>query len=178
MADKKAKANTADDTLNLEPKKGFLKRFKTLFLILGATCTVLFSICASIGATLYLTQDNTSSQSKGREMQEKIAELETRIVKQDALLATVTSNTEELKTYLRHSSASSIKNIMLNQEKNIQSFLIILKASLRDLSIIVGREADDWQRDYDTQLTIAIQQSQKREELLKLLKTGEPPAKQ
>lgn len=177
MVDKKNRANTADEALDVKPKQGFLQRFKTLFLILGAILTVLLSVGASIGVTVYFTQKDASSQAENSKTQERIIELETRIAQQDTLLASITTNTEELKTYLRHSSASSIKNIMLDQEKNIQSFLVVLKASLRDLSIIVGRDADDWQRDYEVQLTIAIQQSQKREELLKLLKTGEPPAK-
>ncbi|MFT2111149.1 hypothetical protein [Marinomonas sp. 2405UD68-3] len=169
-----------DESLNIKPKKGVLKRFKTLFLIIALLLTFFSSIGGSVGLTLYLTQSDDVSDLQIEQMTEltkDITELQNRITQQDSTLIQIADNTEQLKTYLRHSSASSIKNIMLDQEKNIQSFLIVLKASMRDLSLIVG-QSDDWQQDYDEQLNQAIQQSKRREKLLSILKTGEPVSQQ
>ena len=173
MVDNKTSAKPVEESLDIKSKKSVFKRFKKLFLMLAFLLTIIISVAASVSTTLFLIKGSSTTQTKELESQEKIATLEARITQQDAILQQVAGNTAELKTYLRHSSANSLKNIMLNQEKNIQSFLVVLKASMRDLSVIVGR-ADDWQRDYDNQLNIAIQQSQKREQLLVLLKTGEP----
>ncbi len=175
MTNSKA-AEEQDTSLDIDIKKSFFKRFKLLFFIIALILTTLVSIGGSIGVTFYLTQGGTerqAQQEKVEQLEQEVAELQTIIAQQDSTLSQIAGNTDQLTTYLRHSSASSIKNIMLDQESNIQSFLIVLKASMRDLSIIIGR-ADDWQEDYDEQLNIAIAQSQKREQLLSLLKTGEP----
>ena len=81
-----------------------------------------------------------------------------------------------LKLYLRHSSSTALKNILVDQEQNIQAYLKVMKSAMRDLSELSPRTTD-WNDEYQYQLDLALKGSIEREDLLKLLKTGEPNEK-
>lgn len=176
MAEAKKRSRDEENDDVKQPKESLLKKKPGLVLIIAVAVTMLLSVSISTGVTILLipTSDvNIVSQEEFVTVQETIAEFEEKINQQEALLTGIDAKTDEMKVYLRHSSATAIKNIMIDQEKNIQSFLVALKAGMRDLSVIV-RGSADWQQDYDNQINIAIEHSIKREQVLQLLKTGAP----
>ncbi|EAQ67414.1 hypothetical protein MED121_15844 [Marinomonas sp. MED121] len=73
---------------------------------------------------------------------------------------------------LSHSSASVLKNILMEQELNFQSFLHTLKAGMLDLSTELPNGAD-WYENYGHQITQAQQHSIKRHSLLNMVKTDD-----
>ena len=82
---------------------------------------------------------------------------------------------ELLQVHLRHSSAKALKNILIDQEKNIQKMLTILNGSMRELAVEIP-EGEDWYQNYGAKLSQVQRLSMQREELLRLLKTGEVEA--
>lgn len=77
----------------------------------------------------------------------------------------------KLEQHLRHSSATALKTILMDQEMNFQRFLQTLRAGMRDLSVEIPNGAD-WYDDYGKQILSAQKHSIKRHNLLEMLKTG------
>lgn len=79
-----------------------------------------------------------------------------------------------LEQHLRHSSATALKTILMDQEMNFQKFLQTLKSGMRELSLEVPNGAD-WYDDYGSQINMAQKSSIQRHNLLSLLKTEPIP---
>jgi len=110
---------------------------------------------------------------KDNEQDTLILSFQESIEEQNTKLRIMKDQNDVLQLYLRHSSATALKNILINQEQNIQAYLKVMKLAMKDLSDIVPRTTD-WNNEYQYQLDLAQKGSLKREDLLKLLKTGEP----
>ena len=152
------------------------KQPKTLF-IAFALCFAI-SVAASSGITYLLLQskDDPVTASKLSEHDELLSNLQKTMTQQEEKIKAIKDQNETLKLYLRHSSATALKNILINQEQNIQAYLKVMKSAMGDFSALIPRTTD-WNDEYQYQLDLALKGSIKREDLLKLLKTGEPNEK-
>ncbi len=157
-----------EDTPKKKPK-GLLISFFLCFM---------FSVAASSGITFFLMKSSEQDQKadKGNEQDALLISFQESITRQDTKLKIMKDQNDVLQLYLRHSSATALKNILINQEQNIQAYLKVMKLAMKDLSDIVPRTTD-WNNEYQYQLDLAQKGSLKREDLLKLLKTGEPNEK-
>ena len=138
----------------------------------------LLSVCASSGVTYFLlqSQEDIETVTKLSTHEEQLLNIQETLSQQDTKLKAIEEQSETLKLYLRHSSATALKNILINQEQNIQAYLKVMKSAMSDLSALSPRTTD-WNDEYQYQLDLALKGSIKREDLLKLLKTGEPNEK-
>ncbi|NLQ16815.1 hypothetical protein HGG82_04170 [Marinomonas sp. M1K-6] len=137
-----------------------------------------FSVGASSGITYLLlpTKDAAASNDKLTAQDQKIAKLQKTLTEQAAKINAIEAQNETLALYLRHSSATALKNILINQEQNIQAYLQIMKSAMKELSTLSPR-ITSWNNEYQYQLDLALKGSLEREDLLELLKTGEPNEK-
>lgn len=164
------------DDKNLQeeaPKK------KPIMLIIAFFLCFIFSVGASSGITYFLLQpspEETQFTEKITQQSTLLSNVEQTLTKQDAKIEAIEEQNDVLKLYLRHSSATALKNILIDQEQNIQSYLKVMKSAMRDLSALSPRTTD-WNDEYQYQLDLALKGSLEREDLLKLLKTGEPNEK-
>lgn len=164
------------DDKNLQeeaPKK------KPIMLIIAFFLCFIFSVGASSGITYFLLQpspEETQFTEKITQQSTLLSNVEQTLSKQDAKIEAIEEQNDVLKLYLRHSSATALKNILIDQEQNIQSYLKVMKSAMRDLSALSPRTTD-WNDEYQYQLDLALKGSLEREDLLKLLKTGEPNEK-
>ncbi|MEP3349857.1 MAG: hypothetical protein ABJN96_07875 [Marinomonas sp.] len=152
------------------PKKG------SKLIWVGFILCFILSVGASAGVTFFLTQPKEAEPAtspKDTEQDALLLNLKSSIAQQNSQLAELKAQNDVLKLYLRHSSSTALKNILINQEQNIQAYLVLMKSAMGDLSNIV-QGAADWDNKYQYQLDIAQKRSIEREDLLKLLKTGEP----
>ena len=167
-----AKPQAAPDTTEPTPKK------RSWALPIAFFLCLILSVSASSGiAYLVLIPEPTQAPviNENDEQQDLlIAQLEQNLAQTQQKLNALEQQAQVLSTYLRHSSASSLKNIMIDQEVNIQAYLKVMKSAIDDLAKITPR-ARKWNEEYQTQLDLALKGSLEREDLLKLLKTGEPP---
>lgn len=166
-----ANPQAAAETTETQPKKRSWAIPIAFFL-----CLVL-SVSASSAIT-YLVfipePDKAPLVNKNDEQQDlSIAQLEQSLTQAQQQIDALEQQTDVLSTYLRHSSANSLKNIMINQEVNIQAYLKVMKSAIDDLAKITPR-ARRWNEEYQIQLDLALKGSLEREDLLKLLKTGDP----
>lgn len=153
------------------------KRNLPLGLILGFVGCFFLSVGISAGITYWLTSSSNTDQliaQQQSEVETQLAAMRQSIEQQDAILSAINKETETLKTYLRHSSATSLKNILINQEENIQAYLAVMRQAIGDLTELLPRSGE-WETTYQYQMDIAIKASMERTTLLRLLKTGEPP---
>ncbi|ETI62181.1 hypothetical protein [Marinomonas profundimaris] len=144
-------------------------------------CLVCFilSITTSSGIAYFLIQSSKAdpeTTSKLNDQDDLIANLQQSLSQQETKIQAIENQNDVLKLYLKHSSATALKNILINQEQNIQAYLKVMKSAIDDLSLIVPRTMD-WNNEYQYQLDLAQKGSIEREDLLKLLKTGEPNEK-
>jgi flagellar basal body-associated protein FliL len=143
---------------------------------IGLILCFILSVAASSGVTYFLMQPKeveATLSDKDNEQDTVLLSLKASTAQQNSLLAELKSQNDVLKLYLRHSSSTALKNILINQEENIQAYLTLMKSAMADLSTIV-QGAADWDNKYQYQLDIAQKRSIEREDLLRLLKTGEP----
>jgi hypothetical protein len=176
MPESSRKPRNREDENEVSAKKSFFDLQNKAFFFIALAVTGLLSTVISVSVTLLLLPNEPSvsyTEEDILQTQTDIVNLQTLVEAHANTLTTMAEKDKILETYLRHSSATSLKNIMIDQERNIQSFLLAMKAGVRDLSLLV-KGTGDWQQDYDYQLEIAIQHSVKREEILALLKTGDP----
>ncbi|RBP78026.1 hypothetical protein EBI01_19325 [Marinomonas rhizomae] len=164
-----------DDKTPLEeaPKK------KPTMLIIAFFLCFIFSVGASSGVTYFLLQpseEDSQFAEKITEQSSQLSNVEQTLSQQDAKIKAIEEQNDVLKLYLRHSSATALKNILVDQEQNIQAYLKVMKSAMRDLSTLSPRTTD-WNDEYQYQLDLALKGSLEREDLLKLLKTGEPNEK-
>lgn len=162
-----------DSTAVASPKRnlplGMIAAFAGVFFL---------SIATSSGITLLLTsKDETTVEatSQTSELENQIAAMRQSIEQQNQILSAMSAENETLKTYLRHSSSTALKNILLNQEENIQSYLAVMRQAIGDLSDLLPRSSE-WETTYQYQMDIALKASMERATLLRMLKTGEPTA--
>lgn len=154
------------------------KRSLPIGLILGFLLCFLLSVAAASGITYYLVSSSDPAElisSQQSELDTQLAAMRQSIEQQNATLSAISAENETLKTYLRHSSATALKNIMINQEENIQTYLSVMRQAIGDLGELVPRSAE-WETTYQYQMNLALKASMERTTLLNLLKTGEPPA--
>ncbi|SBS28889.1 hypothetical protein MAQ5080_01238 [Marinomonas aquimarina] len=154
------------------------KRNLPIGLIVGFLICFLLSVAASAGITYSLVTSNNPTQlitEQQSEVETQLAAMRQSIEQQNATLSAINAENETLKTYLRHSSATALKNILINQEENIQAYLSVMRQAIGDLGELVPRSSD-WETTYQYQMDIALKASMERTTLLNLLKTGEPPA--
>ncbi|WP_111638341.1 hypothetical protein [Marinomonas shanghaiensis] len=135
----------------------------------------LASVAVSSGVTYFLlqSQEDIETITKLGAHEEQLSKIQETLTQQDMKMKAIEAQNETLKLYLRHSSATALKNILINQEQNIQAYLKVMKSAMSDLSALSPRTTD-WNDEYQYQLDLALKGSIKREDLLKLLKTGEP----
>jgi hypothetical protein len=149
---------------------------KPIMLIVAFFLCFIFSVAASSGVTYFLLQpspEDTQFAEKITEQSTLLSSVEQTLSQQDAKIKAIEEQNDVLKLYLRHSSATALKNILVDQERNIQAYLKVMKSAMRDLSALSPRTTD-WNDEYQYQLDLALKGSIEREDLLKLLKTGEP----
>ena len=166
MAEKKDDNQHDDDA----PKA----KLKTV--LLASVLAFTLSITSSTIITHLLLSSNKTDPAvleKNEDQDKAILKLQTTLQAQVDKIAALEAQNETLKLYLRHSSATALKNILIDQEKNIQSYLKITRGAITDLSPIVPRSTD-WSIKYQYQLDLAQKNSLERQDLLKILKTGEP----
>ncbi|MCB5162819.1 hypothetical protein [Marinomonas algarum] len=153
-----------------------VKKKRSFMLPIAFFLCFAFSVGASSGVTFFLLQPG----SEASPLEEKVTEQETLLTDMEALIEAqqlkinaLEAQDDVLTLYLRHSSATALKNILIDQERNIQAYLKVMKSSMKDLSNVVPRTTD-WNNEYQYQLDLALKGSIQREDLLALLKTGEP----
>ncbi|TYL47291.1 hypothetical protein [Marinomonas sp. IMCC 4694] len=152
------------------------KKKNSLKLPIAFFVCFLISVGASSGIAYFFLLpdlDNSNLAKKLTEQTTLTATMETSLLAQNDKISAIEEQNNTLKLYLRHSSATAIKNILIDQERNIQAYLKVMKSSMEDLSDIVPR-ATDWNNEYQYQLDLALKGSMQREDLLTILKTGEP----
>ncbi|WP_394182435.1 hypothetical protein [Marinomonas posidonica] len=141
-------------------------------------CFIL-SVGASGGISYFLissSKDDPELDSTLSKYDARITDVQNAQKKYSLQIDKIEKDSEELKLYLRHSSATALKNILINQEENIQSYLKVMKSAMNDLSRITP-DSTDWNSQYQYRLDLALKNSLEREDLLRLLKTGEPNEK-
>ena len=154
------------------------KRSLPIGLILGFLMCFLLSVAAASGITYYLVSSSDPAEllsEQQSEVDSQIAAMRQSIEQQNTQLSAISAENETLKTYLRHSSATALKNILINQEENIQAYLSVMRQAIGDLGELVPRSSE-WETTYQYQMDLALKASMERTTLLNLLKTGEPPA--
>ncbi|BFM51182.1 hypothetical protein [Marinomonas sp. THO17] len=161
--------NSSDNTSGQKPKSVLLPVLLCFILSVGASSGVSFFLISSSSNDAEI--DATLSKYDAR-----ITDVQNAQKKYSTQIDKIEATTEELKLYLRHSSATALKNILINQEENIQSYLKVMKSAMDDLSRITPDSAD-WNSQYQYRLDLALKNSLEREDLLRLLKTGEPNEK-
>ncbi|MBM6551683.1 hypothetical protein [Marinomonas ostreistagni] len=167
-----AKLTDENEALDVSAKKK-----KPIALIIGFAVCFLLSVGASAGITFWLTSSQNNSQqltTLQSQLDTQLSAMRQSIEQQNTTLSAMRGENETLRTYLRHSSADSIKNIMINQEENIQAYLSVMRQAIGDLAEIVPRSTE-WETTYQYQMDLALKSSMERASLLRLLKTGEPP---
>ncbi|MGB0782713.1 MAG: hypothetical protein ACPGRG_06030 [Marinomonas sp.] len=151
------------------------KKPKTLLITFFAC--FLLSVGSSSGITFYLMQSPSTEESIATnplvEQSNTIDLLQKSLSQQEEKIQAMEQQAEVLKLYLRHSSSTALKNILIDQEQNIQAYLKVMKSAMAELSVLSSRTID-WNEKYQYQLDLALKGSLEREDLLKLLKTGEP----
>jgi len=177
MANKNDSAKSeVDDTTERAPAKknwGILIAFFLCFIV---------SVAASIGGSYFLaapkvTPEKVADSVDANSNQAKqLATLQQAITAQTKSIQMIKAENDTLKLYLRHSSSTALKNILIDQEQNIQAYLKVMKAAMEDLTKLTP-STTDWNNKYQYQLDLALKGSLEREDLLKLLKTGEPNEK-
>lgn len=159
-----------------KPEEETPKKKKSIMLPIGFALCFFLSVGASSGVTFFLMQPSAEAsplEVTVTEQGEQITVLEDTMAQQNAKIQAIEEQNDTLKLYLRHSSATALKNILINQEQNIQAYLKVMKSSMEDLSSLVPRTTD-WNNEYQYQLDLALKGSIQREDLLAILKTGEP----
>lgn len=172
MATKPAKDKKVDDEKpadELAPKKSNKALFITAFVVF------ILSVSASSGVAFFLLspKESASSNDQLAQQEQLLTNLQESLKQQEVKINAIEEQNETLKLYLRHSSATALKNILIDQEQNIQAYLKVMKSAIGDFSALIPRTTD-WNNEYQYQLDLALKGSMKREDLLKLLKTGEP----
>lgn len=174
MAGKKdASKGEPDTTTEQATKKTSVK------MILAFFFCFLFSVAASVATTYYLTPkaDQVVTEETDNTLEQQLSSLQAAIATQKQTIEAVQAENQTLKLYLRHSSSTALKNILIDQENNIQAYLKVMKAAMDDLTKLTSGTRD-WNNKYQYQLDLAIKGSLERDDLLQLLKTGEPNEKQ
>lgn len=154
------------------------KRGLPIGLILSFLLCFLLSVAAASGITYYLVSSSNPAElisDQQSEVNSQLDAMRQSIEQQNATLSAINAENETLKTYLRHSSATALKNILINQEENIQAYLSVMRQAIGDLGELVPRSSE-WETTYQYQMDLALKASMERTTLLNLLKTGEPPA--
>lgn len=162
--------NPVDNAVVEAPKK------KPVMLIVAFLLCFIFSVSASSGVAYLLLKpspDTAKAVDTITDQSKIIATMERTLAQQSSKIKTIEEQSEVLKLYLRHSSSTALKNILIDQERNIQAYLKVMKSAMKDLSALSPRTTD-WNDEYQYQLDLALKGSIEREDLLKILKTGEP----
>lgn len=133
---------------------------------------IIIALSVSLSLLLNSNQKNLASQSSVQVLNENISAIEDQLKLSASHTEQFKQDFDKLQVHLRHSSATALKNILIDQERNIQNMLTILNASMRDLAIDIP-EGEDWYKNYGAQLSKVQRLSMQREELLRLLQTGE-----
>ncbi|GAA0831918.1 hypothetical protein GCM10009112_17800 [Marinomonas arenicola] len=173
MANKKDAAKAEVEASNdSAPSKKSRKTLLAFFL-----CFV-FSVAASVATTYFLMPKDTqvATEEPENNLKQQLSSLQESIASQNQAIQAVKAENDILKLYLRHSSSTALKNILIDQENNIQAYLKVMKAAMEDLTKLTSGTRD-WNNKYQYQLDLALKGSLEREDLLKLLKTGEPNEK-
>ncbi|MFD1382271.1 hypothetical protein ACFQ45_02760 [Rhodanobacter aciditrophus] len=172
MAKNADKVEQKDDT-EQESKP---KRKLPLGLIASFFGCFVLSVGASSGVTYMLVSSNTEDEISAEEetVDSQLVAMRQSIEQQNSAIDAMSAENETLKTYLRHSSATALKNILINQEENIQGYLSVMRQAIGDLGDILPN-GTDWETTYQYQMDLAMKSSMERASLLRLLKTGEPP---
>ncbi|WP_438463520.1 hypothetical protein [Marinomonas sp. PE14-40] len=131
-------------------------------------------VAISVSLSLFLAKDseNLATKSSVLSLSQHLASIEEQLELSADHTEKFKQDFEVLQVHLRHSSAKALKNILIDQEKNIQKMLTILNASMRELAVDIP-EGEDWYQNYGAKLSQVQRLSMQREELLRLLKTGE-----
>lgn len=172
-----AKENLEIDEKQTAAKGDFFDEHKKLFVGILAFFALCVAVILSVTLSLLLSPKPSSTlelEAQIANLSESVLAMESQIENQNLKLEQSEEKYQRLQTHLRHSGSTTLKNILIDQEKNFQSFLLVLRAGMRDLSVEIPNGAD-WYDDYNDQMQKAVKRSQQRQELLSLLKTGEVP---
>jgi hypothetical protein len=159
------------------PKGDFFDQNKKLFIGILVFFALCIAVIISVTLSLLLSPKPASTlelEARIDQLVESIQVMETTIQEQNLKIVSYDERYDSLQTYLRHSSATTLKNILIDQEQNFQNFLLVLRAGMRDLSVEIPNGAD-WYDDYNEQMKNAVKRSTQRQDLLSRLKTGEVP---
>ncbi|WP_067218049.1 hypothetical protein ACPUEK_16395 [Marinomonas gallaica] len=154
------------------PKKSKLP----IGLVVSFLLCFLISVSASAALTYFLTSSNNNEEMMAEtqtKVENQLNAMRQSIEQQNTQLSAISAENETLKTYLRHSSANALKNILIDQEENIQAYLAVMRQAIGDLSDMLPNSSD-WETTYQYQMDLALKASMERTTLLNLLKTGEP----
>lgn len=148
---------------------------KNLLIAFLLCLTISVAVAVSSGITFLLIQSAQQDQAVNKDSKQDalLMSFQESIKEQDKKLTAMQGQNDVMQLYLRHSSATALKNILINQEQNIQAYLKAMQSAMSDLSGLIP-SATDWNIRYQYQLDLAQKSSIEREDLLSLLKTGEP----
>lgn len=163
-----------DEKDDLQPAKANPNLIRNLVYGVLGFLLICIIIGFSVGLSLLLTKDKEAlaSQSSVQALSQDLAHIEQQLEQQTTHTQKFQHDFDTLQTHLRHSGSTALKNILIDQEKNIQKMLTILNASMRELAAEIP-EGEDWYTNYGSQLSRVQRLSMQREELLRLLQTGE-----
>mgnify|MGYP000114915990 CR=1 FL=1 len=174
MAALNSSSRLLDVDVKEEPKKSSpnLVRNLTYGIIIFISICIIIALSVSLSLLLSKNPQNVATKSSVQVLNDNIAAIEEQLQLSANHTEQFQQDFDRLQVHLRHSSATALKNILIDQERNIQNMLTILNASMRDLAIDIP-EGEDWYKNYGAQLSKVQRLSMQREELLRLLQTGE-----
>ena len=157
---------------DIEPKTTGLFSDKKMIIVL--VLSIFVSVALSTITTVIIMPNSAQvlTQETFSQSIERMGEIEELIQQQTELATKLEVNYDALQTHLRHSSSKALKNILLDQEKNFQSFLTVFKAGMRDLALEVP-DGLNWYNDYSEQMERSLQHSLQRSSVLSKLRVGE-----
>lgn len=171
-----ARLDREDDNREEQSSEGdFFDQHKKLFVGILGFFFLCIAVIISVTLSLTFSPKPTSTldlETRLEEITLSVQAMEASINEQNLILAQNQQKYDALQTHLKHSSATTLKNILIDQEKNFQSFLMVLRAGMRDLSVEIPNGAD-WYDDYNDQMSKAVKRSIQRQDLLNMLRTGE-----
>ena len=149
-----------------------LVRNLTYGILVFIVICIIIALSVSLSLLLSKDQHHLASKSSVQLLNDNIASIEEQLELRTNHTEQFKQDFDRLQVHFRHSSATALKNILIDQERNIQNMLTIINASMRDLALDLP-EGEEWYKNYGAQLSKVQRLSMQREELLRLLQTGE-----
>lgn len=135
------------------------------------TC-IIIGLSVALSLSLAEPPSHLATKSSVKNLSQQLTLIEKQLSENTLNAEQFQKDFDAIQVHLRHSSATALKNILIDQEQNIQQLLGIINASMRDLALDIPEE-ETWYKIYGAKLNQVQRLSIKREELLRLLQTGE-----